>query len=99
MFQVQHLVIDEVFDGVFRDARMIENLADDDRVVRGVVVAEEIARVHTAPRHLRAREQAVEESQVEVVKDGFEVVGMSLGAYDAFAAAHLPYEMRFAREI
>ena len=45
MLQVQHLVEEDVFDGVARDARVVEDAADDDGVVRGVVVAEAAAGV------------------------------------------------------
>lgn len=99
MFQVKHLMVDEILDRVLRHARVVENLADDDSIVSGIIVAERIARVHAAPRHLRTREQAIEEARVEVVKDGVEVIAVSLGADDLLAAAHLANEMRLAGEI
>ena len=45
MFQVQHFVIQDVFDYVAGDAGMVEDPADDDGVVGGVVVAEPVAGV------------------------------------------------------
>lgn len=50
--QMQHFVIDEIFNGIERDARGIENAADDDCVVRRIVVAQTPEGLVAAPGHL-----------------------------------------------
>ena len=52
MFQVQHLVIDDVFHRVAGNPRMIEDATHDDGVVGGIVVAKAVAGVVAAPGHL-----------------------------------------------
>ncbi len=39
VFEVEHLVIEEILDGAARGIGAVEDAADDDGVVRGVVVA------------------------------------------------------------
>jgi hypothetical protein len=39
MFEVKHLVVEEVLDGAARGVGAIEDAADDDGVVCGVVVS------------------------------------------------------------
>jgi len=91
---VQHLVVEDVFDGVAWDARMIEDAADDDGVVRGIIVAETAAGVVLTPGELGAAEESVEEAAVEVVEDFFEMVMMSAGGADVLASAHLADQPR-----
>ena len=43
MLQVEHLVIDDVFDRVARNPRLVEDAAYHDGVVGGIVVAEPVA--------------------------------------------------------
>ena len=71
VLEVKHFVIDDVFDGVARNVRMVENTADDNGVVGGIVVPEAVARVILAPGHLGTGQQAVEKSVVEIVKNRF----------------------------
>ena len=70
MLEVEHLVVDDVFDGIARHPRVIEQAADDDGVVGGVVMSEASARMGSAPCQLRAGQQAPEESLVQVLEDG-----------------------------
>ena len=49
VLQVQHFVVEDVLDDVAGDAWVVEDAADDDGVVGGVVVAEAIAGVVAAP--------------------------------------------------
>ena len=79
MPQVQHLMIDEVLDGKGRDARGIEDAADDDGVVRGIIVAQAAESFAAAPGHLRSSHKAVEEAEIQVVKNLVEIVMLSLG--------------------
>ena len=43
MFEVQHLVVDDVFEDAKWHERMIENTADDNRVVGRVVVTQTVS--------------------------------------------------------
>lgn len=40
MPQVKHLMINKIFDGIERDARRVENAADDNSVMRGIIVTQ-----------------------------------------------------------
>jgi len=64
MFQMQHLVINDVLDCVAGNSRLIEDAAHDDGIVGGIVVAEAVAGVIAAPCHSRSGEQPVEESLI-----------------------------------
>ena len=64
MFEVEHLVVEEVFDGAARGVGAVEDAADDDGVVGGVVVAQHAAGVVGAPGEGWAAEQTVEEAGV-----------------------------------
>ena len=96
---MQHLVEENVFDGVARHARMVEDAADDDGIVRRVVVAEAAAGVVAAPGKLRASHESVEEATVEVVEDFFQMVMMAAGGADMLASAHLADEPRFGGNV
>lgn len=99
IFQVQHLVINDVFHDIVGYPRMIKDPADDNCVVRGIVVSEAIARPITAPRHLWASEQAIKKTKIQVFEDAVEIVGVTSRRTDAFAASHLPYQVRLARHV
>src|SRR5262249_17715167 len=75
-----------------------EDAAHDDRVVRGIVVSQAVARMVAAPGHLRASHQPVKESGVQIVKDLFQVVMQTFGAAEALAAARLADEMGLGRD-
>jgi len=65
VLEVQHLVIEQVFDGAAWRVGAVEDTADDDGVVRGVVVAEHAAGVVGAPRKDGFAKETVEEARVE----------------------------------
>ena len=89
MLEVEHLVVEEVFDGGARGVGPVEDAADDDGVVCGVVVAEHATGVVGAPGEDGAAEEAVEEAPVERVEDFVEVVVMTVVGEDALASAGL----------
>ena len=99
VFQMQHFVEDDVFNGVARHAWVIENAADDDGVVGGVVMAETAAGVVLAPAELRAAQESVKKAAVEVVEDFLQMVMMAAGGVDVLASAHLANEPRFGSNI
>src|SRR5579864_9168570 len=93
IFQVEHLVIDDVLHGVAGDAAIIKDAAHDNSVVRGIVMAERITSMVSAPRHLRASQQSVKESPVQVIKDCFEIVNVTFGGTDELSSAHLAHKV------
>ncbi len=96
---MQHLVIHDVLQRAPRYPRMIEHPAHHNRVMRGIVVPQAIAGMIAAPRHLRTRQQAVEETYVQIVKDRFKIVESALRRLYALAPAHLPQQMCFLADV
>src|ERR1017187_4063914 len=99
VFQVQHLVVENVFDRIARHARMIEDAADHDSVVRWVIVSEAAAGVIPAPGKLRTSHESVKKAAVKVVDDFFQMIMMSAGGADVLASAHLADESRFGGNV
>jgi len=97
MPQVQHLMIDEILDCIERDARGIENAADDDGIVRGIIVAQAAECLVAAPGHLRPSHQAVKEAEIQIVKNLVEIIVPAFGALNALASAQLADELRLLR--
>src|SRR4029077_19064949 len=91
--EVEHLVVDDVLDGVAGNGWVVEDAADDNRVVGGVVVAKEVAGAALAPAHARAGHETAEQTEVQIFEDGIEIIDFTLRRCDAFAAAHLTDEM------
>src|ERR1700684_4017186 len=96
---MQHLVKQDVFDGVAGHTRMVKNAADHDGVVGGIVMAETAAGVVSAPGQLWTTHQAVKEAPIEVVKNLFQMIVMAAGGVDVLASAHLPHQARFSGDI
>src|SRR5208282_6764298 len=86
-------------DRIPRHARMVEDAADDDGVVRRVVVAKTAAGVVLAPGKLRTSHESVEEAAVEVVEHFFQMVVVAAGGVDVLASAHLADEARFGGHV
>src|SRR5215467_1504459 len=53
--QVEHLVIDEIVNRIARHAGAVKDPADDDGVVRGIIVSQASQRAFAAPGHLWSR--------------------------------------------
>src|SRR5258708_6989958 len=99
VLQMQHLVKQNVFDRVARHARMVEDAADNNGVVGGIVVAKAAAGMVPAPGELRPSHESVEEAAVEVVEDFFQMVVVATGGADVLASAHLADEPRFGGNV
>ena len=80
VLEVEHLVVEEIFDGAAGSVGAVEDAADDDGVVRGVVVAEHAAGVVGAPGEGGAAEESVEEAGVEGLEDFVEIVVVAVGS-------------------
>jgi len=65
VFEVEHFVIEQIFDCVSRAGRAIEDTADDDGVVSGIVVTEGSTRHSFAPGEFRAAKHVVKEPLVQ----------------------------------
>src|SRR4029077_13630593 len=99
MFKVQHLVIQNVLDGITRYSRMIENPAYDNSIVSRIVMAESVSCMVAAPSHSRTRQQAVEKARIQIIKNSFQVVGMTLCGFNLLASTDLSYQMGFGADL
>lgn len=89
VLEVEHFVVEEVLNGAAWGVGTVEDAADDDGVVGGVVVAEHASGVMGGPGQGGAAEESVKEAGVEGFEDFVEVVVMAGGGGEAFAAAGL----------
>jgi hypothetical protein len=96
MLEVEHLVVEQVFDGVARAGGAVEDFANDDGVVSGVVMAEGTLGVVLAPGEVGPAEQASEKALVQMVEDFFEMEEAAFGAGDALGAAGVADELGLA---
>ena len=78
MFQVQHFVIEQIFDGVTRARRPVENAAHHNRVVRGVVMAQRTLGHPLAPGQFRPPQHPAEEPRVQRIENLFQMVEATL---------------------
>ena len=69
MFEVQHFVVDDVFQDIRRDAGVVENAADDNGIVGGIIVSENSARFGLAPAHARSRHQPMKKTCIQFFKN------------------------------
>ena len=99
MLQVKHLVIDDVFDRVARNPRLVENAAHHDGIVSGIVMAEPVASVVAAPGHARPSQQAIKEPLVQIFKDIFQIIRSPLRTFDSLASTHLPQQVSFLGDV
>ena len=87
MLEVEHLMVEQILDGIARAGGAVEDAADDDGVVGGIVVAERSFGYALAPGEVGPAQQSVEEAEVERLKDLVEVVVVPFGTGVEFAAA------------
>ena len=89
VFQVKHFVEDDVVDYVAGNLGTVENPANDDGVVGGVIVAEAVAGVIAAPGELGASQESMEEPAIQIFENFFQVIVVTPGGVDVLASAHL----------
>ena len=89
MLQVQHLVVEDVLHRGAGNSGMIEDAADDDGIVRRIIMPKAISRAIAAPCQLGTGHKPMEESHVQIFKDSFQVVGASVRGIDSFAPSYL----------
>src|SRR6202044_679748 len=74
MFQVEHLVIHDIFHSTPRHANVIEDTADNNCIVRRIVMRETVARMRATPGHLRPGQQTIKELPIECFENFVEVI-------------------------
>ncbi len=89
VFEVEHLVVEEVLDCTAGGVETVEDAGDDDSVVSSVVVAKHAAGMVGRPGESGSAEKSVEEAGVEGFEDFVEIVVVAAGSGDALAAAGL----------
>jgi hypothetical protein len=89
VLEVKHLLVEQILDGAAGGVGAVEDAADDDGVVGGVVVAQHAAGVVSRPGEGWAAEESVEEAGVERLEDFVEVVVVAGGGGESLAAAGL----------
>ena len=99
MPQVQHLVINDVLDRISGNRRVVEDSADYDRIVCGIIVAKQIACASLAPTHSRPRHHAAKVTKIQFFKDQVQIVHAPFGGSDPLAPASLPDEVGLAPDI
>ena len=93
MLQVQHFVVEDVLHRRAGNTGMVENAADDNGIVRRIVMAKAVPRAIAAPCQLRTGHKPMKESRVQIFKDNFKIVGTSLRGIDSLATTYLPHQM------
>src|SRR5437764_3943433 len=99
VLDVKHLVVEDVFDEPFGHIARVQRLADDDRVVDSVVVAEYCARAALRPRKSRRFDLASEVSLVQALEHSSEIVDAPLGSRDHLAPALAAREVGGAQHV
>jgi len=89
MLEMEHLVVQKIFDGAAWRVRTVEYPADDDGVVGGIVVAQHATGVVSRPGKRGAPEESMEEPGIERLEDFIEVVMVADGSGQALAATSL----------
>jgi hypothetical protein len=89
MLEVEHLVIEEILDCAAWGVGTVEDAADGDGVMSGIVVAEHATGVVSAPCERGPAEEAVKEASVERLEDFVKVVVVAGRCRDALPAAGL----------
>ena len=96
---MQHLVKQNIFDRVARNARSIKDAAYDDGVVRRIIVSEAAASKILTPGKLWTPQKPMKKVAVEVVKKFFKMIMMAAGGANKLSSAHLADEPCFSGNI
>ena len=92
-------MIKDKFHGDARHGGGIEQPADNDGVMRRIVVAERSTRDAKAPSEFRPRHQSVEVAEVQFVEDLREVVDFAFGRRDLFASSRHANLLNFSADV
>ncbi len=87
---MQHLVVNDVLDCHSRHPRFVKNPTHNDRIVRGIVMAQAMARRVAAPRDPGPRKQAMKKSDIQIVENRFEVIKSAPRHSDSLSPPKVP---------
>lgn len=96
---MKHLVIHEILYSVARQVCAIEDAADHNGVVGGIVMAEALARNVATPSHQRSGEETVKEALIQIFEDLLQVVMPTFGCEQNLPPTLLSQQVCFARNI
>src|SRR5438477_2365398 len=96
MFEVEHLVEEQVLDRVARTGRPVKYPADDDSVVRGVIVAQRALGVVFAPGEFRTSHESAEEAKIQGIEYFVKVIEAAFWTEVALGAARSPNQLGLA---
>src|SRR5580704_9784881 len=96
---MKHLVVDDVLNGVPGHGCLIKDSADDNRIVRRIVMPKDASSLGRAPTHSRPPQQSMKEAAVQILKHRLQIVDASLRRMQPLAPAHLPYQVCFTRDL
>lgn len=99
MLEVQHFVINEIFDGTLWHFGAIEHATNHDGVVRRIVVPEALPGRVSAPRHKRPGKKAMKKAPIEIFKDCFQIVVAPLRRQQHLSSPLLTQQMSFSGNI
>jgi len=69
MFEMEHLVVQKIFDGATWRVRAVEYPANDDGVVGGIIVAQHSTGVMSRPGKRGASKESMEEPDIKRLED------------------------------
>ena len=84
---MQHLVVEQILDRIAWARWPVKDFADDNGVVRGIVMTQQSLRVMLAPSQLRPPQKSVEEALIQRIEDLFQVVVPAFRSAIALGAA------------
>ena len=89
VLQMQHLMVEQVFNRVTGTRRPVENSTHHNCVVRRIVVTKQSLCVMLAPGQLRPSQKSMEETLVQRVENLFEIVVPPLGSADSLRSPRM----------
>src|SRR5579862_3711792 len=89
--QVEHLMEHHILERQPGGARIVEDPADHDHVVRRIEVPETRPRTHMTPSQSRPRHHSAEVFLVQILEDFLEIMNLALRAEMNFAASCLTH--------
>src|SRR6185436_9272710 len=87
MLNMQHLVIEDVFNKPLRNVARIQRLADGDTVVNMVVMTKDALGASSRPRNRRLRNRSIEITTIQLRKHPIEIINLALGTRDHLSSA------------
>src|SRR5947208_17010223 len=93
ILQVEHFVEHDVLHRKRRQRLLVENPADDNRIMRRIEMSQHATRTAAAPPQLRPSHEAVEKAGIQPLENVVQVEVLALRPGDKFAPANLPHQL------